>query len=278
MSRTLDTFRLKLKAATAAALLFPALALPAQTNAPLPDPPTLLRDVMAHQTALEKLRENYTYLQQTVTREVKKDGSVKKTDSEDAQVFYVNTHEIARVVRKNGKDLSAGDEKKEIDRVAKEIDKAQHTPPGTSLNGDTVSVSRLLAIMKTSPSHHETIDGRGMIVFNFTGDEKAKTHGRVEDASKKVTGTVWVDEQDRQVRRLVAIFDGDYAIGFGILILAKGSSFTFDQKLVNSEVWLPTSARVHVIGKAFGVVGYRAEIQIEDSNYQRFHAQVEPAR
>ncbi len=255
----------------------PGLPAPAQTSAPLPDAGTLLHAVEAHQRDLEKTRESYTYLRQTVTEEVAKNGSVKKTTSEDAEIFYVNSHEITHTVRKNGQALSSGDQKKEDERVRKEVEKAETVPPGQALNDDTISVGRMLAIMKTSPPHREVLDGRSTIALHFTGDPQAKTHGRAENASKKVDGTVWVDEQDRQVRRLVAVFDGDFGIGYGLLVLAKGSSFSFDQKPVNSELWLPASAHVHVIGKALGFVGYRAEIQINDSRFQRFHAEADQA-
>jgi len=99
----------------------------------------------------------------------------------------------------------------------------------------------MLQIMKTSPARRATLDGRGMIFFDFTGDPHAKTNGLAEDASKKITGTVWVGEGDRQARRLIAVFHDNFSVGFGLAAVAKGSSFTFDQKLVNNELWLPTS-------------------------------------
>jgi hypothetical protein len=244
----------------------------------IPDVPALLHSVEAHQAQLEKTRENYTYLEQTVINELNKDGSTKKTETEDDEVFYVNTHEIDRKVKKNGKELSASDQDKETKRVTKEVEKAQKTPPGQPENGDTISVGRMLQIMKYSAAHREMVDNRSTIIFDYTGDPHADTHGRAENASKKLAGTVWIDERDMQVRRLTARFDGDFHMGFGLLTLVKGSSFTFDQKLVNNELWLPVTAHVHAVAKAIGLLGYRAEIQVEDSNYQRFHVEAEPQK
>lgn len=261
-----------LSATGPACFLAMALAtLTAQAQA-MPDIPSLLKDVEAHQAAMEKLRENYTYSEQTVTQELNKDGSVKKTDSEEDDVFFVNTHEIDRVVRKNGKPLSPDEEKKEQSKVMAAAEKAAKTPPGARAGGDNITVSRMLEIMKTSQPRRTTLDNRPTIAFDFTGDPHAKTHGRMEGASKKLTGTLWIDEQDRQVRRMTALFDDNFNIGFGLFTLAKGSSFTFDQRLVNSELWLPISAHVHVIGKAIAFFSYRGEIQITDGNYKRYHA------
>ncbi len=242
------------------------------------DTATLLNRVIAHQAQVEKQRENYTYLRRVTQQQVDKKGAVKKTESTDEQVIFVNTHEVARLVAKNGKPLSEGDRKKAQEDTQKEIEKAQRTPHGVSMDGNTVSVSRILEIMKVSAPRRETIDGRPMTAFDFTGDPHAKTHGRAENASKVISGTVWIDEQDLQVRRLTALFHDDYKVGFGLLAVAKGSSFSFDQKLVNQQLWLPTGAHVHVLGKALGWTGYRAEIQIEDGNYQQFHTDAQQTK
>ena len=259
-------------------LVFAVSAAPArsQSAAPaLPDVPTLLHDVEAHQKQMDATRENYTYLQRSMTTELNKDGSVKKTETEDAEVFYVNGHEVDRTVRKDRKQLSASEQARESEKVLKEVAKAEKTPPGQTTDNDEISVGRLLQIMKCSAPRRETLDGRSTIVFDFTGDPHASTHGRAEDASKKIAGTMWVDEHDREVRRVVAQFRDNYHMGFGLLKLEKGSSFSFDQKLINNELWMPTTAHVHIVARALGVMGYRGEIQVEDSNYQRFHTDTE---
>ena len=247
----------------------------AQQAAPLPDAATLLQQVAAHQRQLDQIRENYTWHETMVTRMLDKNGNVTKIESEEDEVFFVNTHEIRRTVKKDGKDLTPGEEKKEQDRVMKAVEKAQKTPPGEFLNKNTVSITQILGMMKASRPRRERIDGRNVIAFDFTGDPHARTHGIAEDASKKMSGTLWVDEQDREVRRLVARFDDNFHLGFGLFSVGKGSNFTFNQKLVNSELWLPVDAQAHVVAHAFGLIGYRADVNIADSDYQRFHAEAE---
>jgi hypothetical protein len=249
-----------------------AVAAMAQAVTPLPDPATLLRQVREHQRLLDKTRENYTWRESVVIRRLDKNGSVKKTESEADYIFFVNTHEIRRRVEKDGKPLTPDEQKKEEDRVAKAIDKAEKTPPGESVDKNTVSITQVLSIMKASSTRREVIDGRSAIAFDFDGDPHAKTHGIAEDASKKISGTVWVDEKDREVRRLIAHFDDNFHVGFGLFSVGKGSNFTFDQKLVNGELWLPVSAEAHVVAHAIGFIGYRADVNVIDANYQRFHA------
>jgi hypothetical protein len=258
-----------------AAIVFSLAAAVYAQQAPIPDVPTLMSQVQEHQRKMDEIRENYTYREVIVTRELNKDGSVKKTESEESEVFYVNTHEIDRTVKKNGKDLTPEEEKKEQDHVMKAVSKAQETPPGRSTEKDDVSVSQLLAIMKVSNPRRETIDGRSTLAFDFIGDPHAKTHGMAEDASKKLSGTLWIDERDREVRRMIARFDDNFHLGFGLFSVGKGSNFTFDQKLVNNELWLPIDGQAHLIAHAIGIIGYRADIAVTDSDYQKFHAEAQ---
>lgn len=247
----------------------------ASNEATLPDVPTLMKQVEEHQHRLDQTRENYTYRQLIVTRQLDKNGNIKKTETEEDDIFFVNTHEIDRKVKKDGKELSAEEQQKEQNRVMKEVEKAQKTPPGQSTDKDTVSVSQLLNIMKVSNCRRETLDGRSTLAFDFVGDPHAKTHGMAEDASKKLSGTLWVDENDREVRRMVARFDDNFHLGFGLFSVGKGSNFTFDQKLINNELWLPTDAEAHVIAHAIGILGYRANISVTNSDYQKFHAEAQ---
>jgi hypothetical protein len=245
----------------------------ASASHPMPDVPTLIHQVEEHQRKLDQTRENYTYHEAILTHELEKNGNVKKTESEENEIFFVNTHEIDRKVKKDGKDLTADQQKKEQDRVMKEVEKAQKTPPGQSTDKNAVSISQLLAIMKVSNPRREIIDGRSTIAFDFTGDPHAKTHGMAEGASKKLSGTLWIDENDREVRRMIARFDDNFHLGFGLFSVGKGSNFTFNQKLVNNELWLPIDAQAHLIAHAIGIIGYRADISVTDSNYQRFHVE-----
>jgi hypothetical protein len=242
------------------------------TQPPLPDVPTLMKQVEDHQHQLDEVRENYTYHETIITHELDKNGNIKKNESEENNVFFVNGHEINRRVKKNGKELNADEQKKEQEHVEKEVEKASKTPPGQSMDKNEVSVIRLLQIMKVSNPRREQMDNRSVIAFDFVGDPHAKTHGMAEDASKKLSGTIWVDENDRQVRRMIARFDDNFHLGFGLFSVGKGSTFTFDQKLVNNELWLPTDAQARIVAHAIGIIGWRGDIAVTDNDYQKFHA------
>jgi hypothetical protein len=242
----------------------------ASDPAALPDAATMLREVEAHQKQLDKVRENYTFRAVQTTRQLDSSGNTKKVETEEHEVFFVNRHQVQKLVRKDGKDLSPDQARKEQDRVNKEVLKI--TKPGYSdPDKNEITVSRLLQIVAFSRPRRVRLNGRDTIAFDFAGDPHAKTHGRDEEALKKVSGTIWVDEADREVSRMSATLDENYHVGFGLLAsVAKGSNMVFDQALIRNEAWLPTAIALHLQARAFLVAGFRAEIDIRFDQYKKF--------
>ena len=230
----------------------------------------MLRDVEAHQKQLDKAREDYTFRSVQTTRELDSKGNTKKIETEEHEVFFVNGNEIEKLVRKNGKELTADQARKEQERVNKEVLKVSK-PGYKDTDKDDITVSRLLEIVAFSHPRRVVLNGRNTIAFDFAGDEHAKTHGRGEDALKKVSGTIWIDEADREVSRMNATLDENYHVGFGLLAsVAKGSNVVFDQALIRNEAWLPTNVALHLQARALLVAGIRAEIDIRFDQYQKF--------
>ena len=241
------------------------------SQAALPDIRTLMREVMDHQKALDRIRENYTYTSYQVVQDVDEYGQVKKTETSEYNDFFVNGHVIERKIKSNDKPLNAHDEQKETERVTKLVAKAEKTPREQPLEGPSISVSRLLDIMDVRNERRELYRGDPAIVFDFVGRKDAKTHGIAEDASKKLQGTIWINEADRQVVHLEATFNDNFRMIGGILAtVQKGSTFRFDQSKVNGEIWLPTGAEGTVAARLLLLKKLRQHFRERDYDYQRF--------
>jgi hypothetical protein len=255
-------------------LLFAVGQQPAQ--APLPDIHQLMREVQEHQKQLDQIRENYTYTSYQEVQDIDGNGQVKKTDSSEYEDFFVNGHVIERKVKANDKPLDEHDQQKETERVTKLVEKAQKTPRGQSLEGPSISVSRVLEIMDVSNERRELYRNDPTIVFDFVGRKDAKTHGLAEDASKKLRGTIWIDEADRQVAHLEVSFDDNFRMIGGILAtVQKGSRFHFDQAKVNGEIWLPTGAEGTVQARLLLLKSLRQHFRERDYDYQRFKVETQ---
>lgn len=243
----------------------------AQRDRPLPDIHQLIREVEAHQKQLEKVRETYTFSSTQITQDIDSNGAVKKTETQEFEQFFVHGHLIARKIKKNGTPLSPGEDQKETDRVTKLVAKAEKTPPDQPLEGQSIRISRLLEIMDVSAPRREMYRGRPSIVFDFLGRRDAKTHGMIEDASKKMKGTLWVDEADRQVAHLIVTFTDNFHVAGGLVAnLQKGSTFQFEQAPVDEGLWLPTGGEGTVAIRVLLLKNMRQHFVERDYDYKRF--------
>jgi hypothetical protein len=238
---------------------------------PLPEIRQLMHEVQEHQKQLDKIRENYTYTSYQVVEDIDASGQVKKTQASEYNDFFVNGHVIERKVKENNKPLNAHDDQKETERVTKLVEKAEKTPRDHPLEGPTISVSRLLDIMDVRNERRELYRGDQTIVFDFVGRKDAKTHGMAEDASKKLKGTIWINEADRQVAHLEVSFDDNFRLVGGLVAtVQKGSNFRFEQAKVNGEIWLPTGGEGTMQARVLLLKSLRQRFRERDYDYKRF--------
>lgn len=244
--------------------------------APLPEIRQLLEQVREHQRQLDKVRENYTYTSAQTLQDIDSNGQVKKTETNEYEVFFVNSHSVNRMVKKDGKPLEEHEQAKETERVTKEAQKAEQTSPDQQIEGQPVSITKTLELMDVRNPRREMYKGRPAIVFDFVGRKDAKTHGTIEDASKKLEGTLWIDEADRQVAHMdVRFIDNFHVAGGLVATIDKGSNFHFDQSPVNGELWLPTGAEATMAARVLLLKGVRQHFTERDYDFKRFHVETQ---
>jgi hypothetical protein len=250
-----------------------------QANAPLPDIRQLMREVVGHQKQLDKIRESYTYSSLLTIQDIDSGGQVKKTETEEHEAFFVTGHIIERTVKRNGQPLNEHDQKKETERVTRLVEKAEKTPRELALEGQSISIGRILEIVDVYNERRESYHGRPTIVFDFAGRKDVRTHGLAEDASKKLQGTVWVDEADREVAHLEVRFIDNFRVVGGLFAnIQKGSNFHFDQALVNGELWLPTGGEATVQARFLMLKNLRQHLTERDYDYKRFKVETQQAK
>lgn len=235
---------------------------PAQSGSaerPLPDIPTLLRDINKNQNALEDLRKLYTAHLSEEEDKTDSDGNVKSRSINDYDVFYVGDEEVRHLLAKDGKPLDADEKKKEDDRFNKKFDELKKkqaelaSDPKKQEKKEQEEEAQLSDFLRaelfTNP-RREAFGGHEVIAFDVNGNPNYKPKKRIDSIIQKLSGTMWVDEQAREIVRLEAHFAESVKVGGGLLAsLAKGSNFVFEQEKINDEVWLPSYAEVHFAGR-----------------------------
>jgi hypothetical protein len=248
---------------------------------PLPDIATLMHDVEANQRRSETIEKNYIYRSVETEQEQGSSGQIKKTTVNEYDNFWVSGVPVRRMVKKDGKPLSADEIAKEDERIDKIAAKAAEKRSQADAEGketdprgnDEVTVSRLLELGAFTNPRRIELNGRDTIAVDFTGDPRAKTRNRAEEVIRDLAGTAWIDEQDHILSRVEGHFVNSFKIAGGLVAsVQKDTHFSMEQIKVNDEVWLPARFEGQGSFHALLFFGFNGSAQIVNSDYRKFRA------
>jgi hypothetical protein len=261
---------------------------PKKSQVQLPDLKALFKEIDDNQKAIDKLKENYAGTRSEEETEYDKTGKVTKRDLKEYSFFYLDGDEISTLTKKDGKPLSADEQKKENEKTQKEIEKiqkrdakkeakeekAKEEGKDNSKDEDDVGIETFLRACQFVNPRRERFRGQDVLVFDFEPNPDFKPRKLVEKVVHQLAGVVWVDEKAHDVARLEAYFVGDFKFAGGLVAnLQKGTSFAFEQAFVNNEVWLPTYEEAHIGVRVFLVKGFKVNAITRYSDYKRFNVE-----
>ena len=260
----------------ASLLAIPVALAQVPAERPLPDVPTLMEEVQQHQHASETIQKDYLFHEVTTVQD-----NGKKTETREYDVFWLSGVEVHKLTRKDGRNLTDDEKRKESDRIDKEVAKAKERKSKADLKGketdsqghEEITVSRFLALGSFSNPRRVQLDGRDTIAIDYAGDPKAKTRNRGEEVIRNLAGTIWVDEEDRTITRLEGHFISNFKIGAGLVMNIKNNTtFMFEQRKINGEVWLPSHIEGHGAARVMLFVNFDGSIRFTYSDYRKFKA------
>ena len=208
-------------------------------------------------------------------------GKVKKTSTKEYDSFWIDGVPVDKLIKKDGKELTPDEQRKESERIDKEVAKAREKKEKgdekgkeTSPRGDDmITASRILELGTFSNPRRVTLDGRDTIVVDYAGDPKAKTRNRGEEVIRDLVGTVWIDEQDKVIRKSEGHFLNAFKIGGGLVAnIRKDSSFAMEQKKINDEVWLPAKIEGQGAIRILLFANFNGSMRVQMSDYRKFKA------
>jgi len=257
----------------------PASAQAASTlDKPLPDIVVMMHDVEQNQRRAEAIEKDYIYHSVETQEQTDSAGRVKKTKVMEYDHYWSEGVPVRRLVRKDGKDLSASELAKEDQRIQKEVERAREQRAkadaegkATNARGDElIPVSRLLELGRFSNPRRVQLAGRDTIAVDYEGDPSAKTRNRAEEVIRDLRGTVWVDENDRILVRAEGYFVNGFKIGGGLLVnIQKGTHFQMQQAKINDEVWSPTHIEAQGAARALLFFNFTGRVRDDYSGYRK---------
>ena len=246
---------------------------------PMPATSALLAEMESNQKRIEAMQREYTYHVHSDQQELNKDGSVKKTETEDSESLTIDGVRVNRVVARNGKALTPEEQQKESERIDKEVAKAkerriklQAKGGDTDARGDEVMpLSRILELGSFSNPRRVAQNGRSVIVLDYAGNPQAKTHSIFEGVMRDVVGTIWIDEADRVMVQAQGHFLNDFKLGGGMVAdLHKGTSFEFKATRIADGVWLPAVIDGQGSVRIMLFAHFSGRMHVTTSDYRRF--------
>lgn len=159
---------------------------------------------------------------------------------------------VARVVAAGGRPLSGAalwSEQQRLDRLAHSSEEAERCH--RSYTEDEQRMGRILALLPDAFAYEEGGEHDGMreLYFHPRADFPAHTvEARIFHA---MSGTLWIDERFKRLRRLDGKLEENVDFGYGLLgRLYKGGWFRLERARVSATDWKTVRLEIHMSGRA----------------------------
>lgn len=227
-----------------------------------------------------RLRSSYTYKFQDETTELSRAGQAKNRHRKLVEVMYFAGKPYERLLEKDGRPLSASEEKHEQDKMnraaaeAAKLTEAQREEQRAKQDREREKDNEWLQFIPKafdfSRESDAMLNGRATYVVDVA--PKRDYRGKYASMLGKTRGKLFIDQRDFTLARMEA--DVLEPISFGLFLakLNAGTRITFEEIRVNDEIWLPKTVTVHADARAL-VKSYRFDERLVFSDYRKFQSE-----
>jgi hypothetical protein len=229
-----------------------------------------------------KVAQHYVFSERVNLRYLDSQGRVKSQDIRLQDVLLLDGSPYRRLVARDDRPLTTADERKEQEKLARSIAERR----------DETAVQRAqrIADYDKRPEWHreawrelpeafdfrlaaeEVWDGRRLIVIEAAPRQGYQPRSRTAKVLARLRGKLWVDKNDYQLVKAEAEVVDTISVGLFLVRVAKGSRASFEQTLVNNEVWLPRNVRAFASARLGLLKVLRIQQEISYSNCRLFQA------
>jgi hypothetical protein len=202
---------------------------------------------------------------------------LRKQDSKGSttkEIVETKDGEVARLIARDDKPLTADDEKAEMDRLDNllahpEIQEHRHKrEQEDSGRADEMTVMLPDAFIFTDLGIVEGSSGPAHRL-SFKPNPSFKPPDREGEVYHGMEGELWIDQAQERMVKLDARLISDVDFGWGILgKLYKGGTLTIDQKDVGHHHWEPTLMNLNLTGIALMVKSLSFQINETSWDFQ----------
>ena len=245
--------------------LLASVIVAAQVSPPLlPDYETFVRDTRNNLARSQREQYRFAYKERRTELHTNPFGRLGTGDTVVYEVTPSDDGKMVtrRLVERDGKAVQDG----AIER--RDLPQSQPVAGRSRRSGLEDSV----AMLDFALDHRETVKGRSTIVVTFTPKADAKPETSQGRIARLFKGSVWVDEEMREVVRIEATAVDDISVGLGLVArLNEGTKATLTREQVEGGIWLPTSIRFVGQGRALLFRRLNVDQRIEWFNYRKMN-------
>lgn len=212
-------------------------------------PPTALdlvnKAVVAEDQNYARVR-NYIMVENKVENHLDSSGQVKSSKKTAHEVMFVESKRYERLIERDGKPLSADDQRKEEKKLEKFIEKQRNMSASERQKEAEKDRKERADLLKLLPEAfdfslrgEETKDGRAVYRIDAIRKPGFKPKNRSAEVLSKMQGTMWVDKDEHLVVAADVQIMEPISFGWFIAKLNPGARLQYEQTRVNNEVWLP---------------------------------------
>jgi hypothetical protein len=243
----------------------PAAAPPRDANA-------FVRDLVGGQRRGEEALSRHAYDVTEVRERLDGKGRARRREIREYEVFYVRGRPVRRLVARDNRELTGRDREREDRRVRQLVEAIQEGRAASEMPG--VRLSRILERYDFTARGAEEQEGRCSLVFDFAarpGDFDLER----DNLLSRLSGRLWVDEEEHAVARLEARNTAGLRFAFGLGASVSTLSFDMSFTYVEDGVWLPLRLETYAEGRRFLFRRFRSRRTSTYSNYRRFEVGIQ---
>ena len=224
--------------------------------------------------------KDYTWIARETERSLDSRGQVKseKTDEWETVVLFGEPHR--RMLQRDGKPLSAGEQRKEQEKLDKAVAKLERESPDQrghriaeyekEREKDREFLREVPDLFDFKLLGDQKIDGHDVWVISATPKPGAQPKHNDAKPLLKVRAKIWIDKAEYQWVRLEGETTATISFGLFIARLNPGAKLMFEQTRVNDEVWLPKREVISGAGRVGLVKKLAGEQEVTWNNYRKF--------
>ena len=227
--------------------------------------------------------KDYTWIAKETERHLDSAGQVKSEDTKmwETVVLYGEPHR--RMLEQNGRPLSAGDQRKEQEKLDKAVAKLQRETDAQRQRRlaedekerakDRDFLREVTDLYDLRLEGEEKIDGFDTWVIAATPKVGYQPKRRDAKPLLKIKGKIWIDKAEYQWVRLEAETTGTISYGLFLARLNSGAKLVFEQTRVNDEIWLPKREYVSGSGRLGLLKKIAMTQELTWNNYRKFQVE-----